>query len=87
MPNISEFYGLKVRMYFADHPPPHFHVIYGEHEAKVRISDGEVFAGSLPRRAVKLVREWWELRKAEIGANWDRIEADLPLHRIGGLDE
>ncbi len=24
-------------MYYADHPPAHFHVLYGEHEAVVKI--------------------------------------------------
>lgn len=31
MPTISAFYGILIRMYFGDHPPPHFHVRYGEH--------------------------------------------------------
>jgi hypothetical protein len=25
MPTISQFYGITIRMYFDDHPPPHFH--------------------------------------------------------------
>jgi hypothetical protein len=25
---LSEFYGIVVEMYFADHPPPHFHARY-----------------------------------------------------------
>lgn len=87
MPTISEFYGIRVRMYYGDHPPPHFHAIYAEHEAKVRISDGEVFAGGLPRRAEKLVKEWWELRVRALEDNWKRIEQDEPLHRIGGFDD
>jgi uncharacterized protein DUF4160 len=35
MPTISWFYGIAIRMYFVDHPPPHFHAVYGEHEANV----------------------------------------------------
>lgn len=34
MPTISMFYGIIIRMYYApkEHPPPHFHVYYGEHK-------------------------------------------------------
>ncbi|MBU1311445.1 MAG: DUF4160 domain-containing protein [Gammaproteobacteria bacterium] len=44
MPTISMFYGIIVRMYFApkEHPPPHFHVYYGEHKATIDIRTCEV---------------------------------------------
>jgi hypothetical protein len=42
MPTISWFYGIAIRMYFRDHPPPHFEAVYGEHEANVDIATGEV---------------------------------------------
>jgi len=48
MPTIAWFYGIAVRMYVRDHPPPHFHAIYGEHEANVSIETGEVIEGALP---------------------------------------
>lgn len=40
MPRLSEFYRIAIYMYFADHNPPHFHAIYAEHEALIRIDDG-----------------------------------------------
>jgi Domain of unknown function (DUF4160) len=33
VPRLSEFYGIVIYMYWGDHSPPHFHAIYGEHEA------------------------------------------------------
>jgi hypothetical protein len=36
-------------MYFADHNPPHFHAVYAEHEALVRIDNGTILRGDLPR--------------------------------------
>ena len=30
MPEISRFYGIVIKMFHADHPPPHFHAEYGE---------------------------------------------------------
>jgi len=32
MPEVSRFYGIIIRFYFRDHPPPHFHAIYAEHD-------------------------------------------------------
>ncbi len=29
MPIVSAFYGMLIRIYHADHNPPHFHVQYG----------------------------------------------------------
>jgi len=37
MPTISQFYGITIRMYFDDHPPPHFHAYYGSEAAKIDI--------------------------------------------------
>ena len=51
MPTIAYFYGIAIRMYFREHPPPHFHAIYGEHEAVVFIENGEVLEGWLPKTA------------------------------------
>lgn len=48
MPRLSEFYGIVVYMYFADHNPPHFHAIYAEHEALIRIDDGTVVRAIFP---------------------------------------
>ncbi len=53
-------------MYFNDHPPPHFHAIYGEYEAVIAIDSLMVLEGSLPRRALALVLEWAEMHKAEL---------------------
>lgn len=33
MPTISAFYGILARMYYNDHPPPHFHARYSDFEA------------------------------------------------------
>jgi hypothetical protein len=45
MPELCRFYGIVIRMYFADHPPPHFHAEYGEHEALITIEDTQIFRG------------------------------------------
>lgn len=73
VPRLSEFYGLSVFMYWRDHAPPHFHVEYGEAEALILVDDGTVYAGTLPRRALRLVREWRALHRDELVEAWDRV--------------
>lgn len=86
MPTISWFYGIAIRMYAKDHPPPHFHVSYGEFEAQVRIADGVVIEGRLPPNAARLVRAWARERQAALLENWQRATDNAPLERIPGLD-
>ena len=45
-------------MYYRDHHPPHFHAIYGDHEAQIVIETLEPLGGQLPSRALRLVNEW-----------------------------
>ncbi len=37
MPEVSRFYGIIIRLYYRDHPPTHFHAMYGEDEALIEI--------------------------------------------------
>jgi hypothetical protein len=86
MPVISYFFGIYIRMYQDDHNPPHFHVEYQGHQALMAIETGEVLAGSLPSKAIKLVREWTKEHQDELLSNW-QLAIDLkPLQRIPGAD-
>jgi hypothetical protein len=58
MPEICRFYGIVIKMYFADHAPPHFHAEDAEHEARIAIDSLAVISGKLPARAMGLVVEW-----------------------------
>jgi Domain of unknown function (DUF4160) len=86
MPTISGFLGIVIRMYYRDHAPPHFHAYYQDHEAKIAIDSGEVIAGSLPRRALALVREWTDLHRSELLRNWTAAEQRRPLDAIEPLE-
>jgi hypothetical protein len=50
MPTIAWFYGIAIRMYVRDHPPPHFQAVYAEYEANVLIETGEVIDGARCRK-------------------------------------
>jgi hypothetical protein len=69
MPTISVFYGIV--MFWQDHAPPHFHVVYGEFEATVNITTMDLLRGSLPRRARALVLEWASEHRTELMEDWE----------------
>jgi hypothetical protein len=71
MPTISVFYGVVIRMFWADHRPPHFHASYGEHEAVVDIRTGSVIRGSIPPTAAALTLRWAQLHREELLENWE----------------
>lgn len=71
MPQISEFFGINIYMYYEDHNPPHFHAVYGEYKALINIIDGNVLKGSLPSKQVKLVLAWCEIHRQELIDNWE----------------
>jgi len=78
MPEISRFYGIIIYMFFNDHNPPHFHVVYGEFKAVINIDD-EIVEGFMPKRALKLVFEWMDLHKKELINNWQLAQnGELP---------
>ena len=84
MPTISRFYGIAIKMFFAqrEHQPPHFHAIYGEYNALFAINSLEMIEGDLPNRAARLVREWGERYKSELQTMWDTQE----FHQLPGLE-
>ena len=86
MPTISEFYGIVIQMFFADHNPPHFHARYGNARAIVRIADGEILEGRLPPVAARLVREWALARREGLEENWRCGQAHVTMSLIAGLD-
>jgi len=58
---------------------PHFHALYGDYAASIGIETGELFAGKLPRRAARIVRDWARSHRAELDANWKRVRrGELP---------
>jgi hypothetical protein len=84
-PRISPFYGIDIEMYFDDHAPPHFHARYSGDEALIVIATGDIYAGSLPGRALRLVREWLDEHRADLARNFERGVALKPLEAIPPL--
>ncbi len=85
MPEICRFYGIVIKMYFADHAPPHFHAEYAEYEARVAIDSLAVLTGTLPPRAMGLVAEWATLHRQELQTLWERASKLEALNRLDPL--
>jgi hypothetical protein len=85
VPRISEFYGIAIAMYYAEHGVPHFHALYAGHDASIAIESLEVLGGSLPDRALQLIREWAKLHRVELEDDWRRARDHEPLERIPPL--
>ena len=46
---------------------------------------GEMIAGVVPPRALRLIQEWCELHRDELRLNWARARENAPLVRIDPL--
>lgn len=86
MPEVCRFYGIVIRIYTDDHSPPHFHAVYGEHEALVGIESLEFVRGALPGRARRLVMEWASLHRSEPRDAWQRARNLEPPGKIAPLE-
>lgn len=88
MPIISMFYGIIIRMFLLDnkhHHLPHIHAKYAEFEASISIEDGEILAGELPKKQLRLVQAWIELHREELMADWEIAASGDHPYRIDPL--
>ncbi len=86
MPIISIFFGIVIRMFYQEHGVPHFHAEYQGQQVTFTF-DGNLLAGALrSRTALRLIEEWAEVHRAELEANWRRVQAGEPLEKIPPLD-
>ena len=66
------------------HHKPHFHVYYAEYEASVGI-DGELIAGSLPVKQLRLVQAWATIHEEELYKAWNNAVRGIPFDKIEPL--
>ena len=86
MPTISQFFGIVIQMFWREHAPPHFHALYGEHEALIDIRTLEVIAGSLPKRALNMAIEWATEHRQELTEDWELCQARQQPKKIPPLE-
>jgi hypothetical protein len=85
MPEVSRFLGIVIGMFYREHGRPHFHAVYGDHEASIEVNP-IVVHGSLPPTALRLVLEWASLHEAELLENWQLARQGQPLKKIAPLE-
>jgi hypothetical protein len=84
MPVVARFYGIVIKMYFAqrEHGAPHFHAIYGEYNGVFDVQTLSMIEGDLPLRAQRLVREWASKQQPELMRMWQ----DNEFRQLPGLE-
>ena len=85
MPELSRFLGIVIGIFPREHPPSHFHAVYGEYQIIVEIHGGVVH-GDFPKRALRHVLEWLDLHEKELTENWDLIQNGKPGKKIDPLE-
>ena len=85
MPLVSEFFGIKIYMYWDEHFPMHFHAEYGEFKTLISIEMATVIKGSLPNRQLKLVLAWCEIHREELTKNWNHARENGNIAKIDPL--
>ena len=70
MPLVAVLDGIKIQFYWDEHPPPHFHVEYGEHVAVIEIRTLGIIEGWLPRPQYRKVLAWAKPRLSELMRAW-----------------
>lgn len=87
MPIISAFYGVVIRMFYEEHEPAHFHAEHGGQNAKIDFA-GTITAGHIrSRKARERIRQWADLHRDQLEANWAKMKAGHSLERIEPLAE
>ncbi len=87
MPELSRFYNIVIKMIYKDntqHNKPHFHVYFAEYEASVGI-DGDLLAGSLPVKQLRMVQAWAAIHEDELYSAWNNAVRNIPFEKIEPL--
>ncbi len=67
MPEICRFYGIRITIYFDEHPPSHFHAEYGGDEAVFSVDTGNLLQGQIPKTAERLVKNGMCCNEIKLG--------------------
>ena len=82
MPIVAKFDGIKILFYNDEHPPPHFHAIFAEHEAMIDIESLDVLQGYLPLPKLRKTKAWAAERRGALFSAWMTCRSGLPPGRI-----
>jgi hypothetical protein len=86
VPEITTFYGIRITMYYNDHLPPPFHAEYGDDEVLIEINTLSIYAGEIPKRALRFTLEWANQHQAALQELWNLCRAGQPLRKLPPLE-
>ena len=69
MTEVSNFFGITIRIMPCTDGQPHFHANYQNYESSIDIMTG-LINGRFPPRAMGLVQEWLQIHRSEVMENW-----------------
>lgn len=79
--------GIIIKMLYNDnsqHNKPHIHAYYCEYEASIGI-DGELLAGSIPVKQLRMVQGWLAIHEEEAYAAWNKAVKGEQFDKIAPL--
>jgi len=81
---VAQSGGLNIHIYANEHPPPHFHVKYGEEENSFRIDTAEpLYPDNGLRDYFKNIKKWHKNNRVKIVAAWNHSRpSDCPAGKI-----
>lgn len=72
-----KYKGIELHVFGHDHPPPHVHAVFAEHEALIVISDCSVYRGSLPKQKLALAKEFTEANRTVLLKTFNELNPNL----------
>lgn len=83
---VGGFGSLRMHIYADEHPPPHFHVKYGNEENSFRIDDASpIYSNGGLKKWFKTIKKWHKENKPELIAAWNSMRpSDCPVGLING---
>ena len=88
MLTISMFYGIVISIFYGEkalHNQLHIHTRYQNFKVSICIDTGDILAGELLVKKLKLVIAWIEIHKEELLADWDITQSGEEPFRIEPL--
>lgn len=82
MPAIAVVDGIKIQMFYNDHPPAHFHASVAGEEALIAILSLDVMRSSLPSSRLGRVLAWARENQDALALNRIRCQEEQPPEKL-----
>jgi hypothetical protein len=82
IPTVAVIDGVKIQFYPDEHPPPHFHAVFAEFVAQIRIELAAVLKGSLPPQKLPAILAWTLKNRGALMDTWNVLAAGQKPERL-----